>query len=58
METQELLKPKYPTKLVRINTNTWIETKVDVPDEVARQKFLSKLALLLKTQSRDQVAAF
>ena len=56
METQNPLKPKYPTKLVRINTTTWIETKADVPDEVARQKFLLKLSLLLKAQSRDQVA--
>ena len=35
--------PTKALKLVRINNYTWIEKKVDVPDDVAREKFLSKL---------------
>jgi hypothetical protein len=54
MATRRILKRKYPTKLVRVNANTWIETKVDIPDEVAREKFLLKLSLLLKPQPVDQ----
>lgn len=30
-------------KLIQINNYTWIEKRSDVPDEVARQKFLLKL---------------
>jgi hypothetical protein len=30
-------------KLIRINNYTWIEKRADVPDEIARQKFLLKL---------------
>jgi hypothetical protein len=32
-----------PRKLIQINNYTWIEKRADVPDEVARQKFLLKL---------------
>ena len=47
METLQPPKPKHPTKLVRIDDTTWIETKADVPDEVARRKFLEKVARAL-----------
>jgi len=36
------LKPKGPTKLIPIDEYTWIETSVNIPDDVARQKFLKK----------------
>ncbi|MGB8489680.1 MAG: hypothetical protein WCE64_01340 [Bacteroidales bacterium] len=49
METLQPPKPKHLTKLVRIDETTWIETKADVPDEVARKRFLDKVARALNT---------
>ncbi len=49
METLRNPKPKHPTKLVRIDDTTWIETKAEVPDEIARKKFLEKLAKTINT---------
>jgi len=40
-------KTKNATKFVRIDAYTWIEKKVDEPDEVTRQRFLMKLSRLL-----------
>ncbi len=37
-------KTKNTSKFIRIDAYTWIEKKVDEPDEVARQKFLMKLS--------------
>lgn len=37
------IEPSGPKKLIQINNYTWIEKRADVPDEVARQKFLLKL---------------
>jgi len=36
------LKP-LPTKLVRIDEKTEIEVSIDIPDEVARARYLEKL---------------
>jgi hypothetical protein len=41
-------------KLIRINNYTWIEKRADVPDEIARQKFLLKLPKV--EDSKDFIA--
>ena len=33
-----------PTKLVRVDDKTEIEVSVDIPDEIARVRYLEKLA--------------
>ena len=43
-----------PKKLVQINNYTWIEKRADVPDEIARQKFLLKLPKV--EDSKDFIA--
>ncbi len=43
-----------PRKLIQINNYTWIEKRADVPDEVARQKFLLKLPKV--EDSKDFIA--
>jgi hypothetical protein len=44
-------KTKNATKFIRIDAYTWIEKKVDEPDEVTRQKFLIKLSRFLDSPS-------
>jgi len=44
MKTARLSKIKKTMKFVRIDAYTWIEKKIDEPDEVTRQKFLMKLS--------------
>jgi hypothetical protein len=41
-------------KLIRINNYTWIEKRADIPDEIARQKFLLKLPKV--EDSKDFIA--
>jgi hypothetical protein len=51
------VKPSEPLKerkLIRINNYTWIEKKVDEPDEIIRQRFLSKLPKI--EDSKDFIA--
>lgn len=40
-------KAKKTTTYIRVDEYTWIEKRIDEPDEVARQRFLMKLAGLL-----------
>jgi ribonucleotide reductase beta subunit family protein with ferritin-like domain len=48
MNSQEHLKKRNKqVKLIRIDESTWIEASVDVPDQIARQKYLEKLAIRL-----------
>jgi hypothetical protein len=42
MESSQLSKSKNPTKLIQIDENTWIETFIDVPDDIARQRFIKR----------------
>ena len=51
MKRARYLKRKNTTKFVRIDAYTWIENKVDEPDEVIRQKFLAKLSQFLVVPS-------
>ena len=44
-------KMKNMTKFVRIDAYTWIEKRVDEPDEVTRQRFLMKLSRFLNNPS-------
>jgi hypothetical protein len=37
-------KSRNGARLVRIDETTWIETVADVPDNVARDKFMEKIA--------------
>jgi len=46
--------PSGPRKLIQINNYTWIEKRADVPDEIARQKFLLKLPKV--EDSKDFIA--
>jgi len=43
MKKEKPSEPLKARKLIRINNYTWIEKRIDVPDEIARQKFLAKL---------------
>lgn len=42
---------KNATKFIRIDAYTWIEKKADEPDEVTRQRFLTKLSRFLDSPS-------
>ena len=44
MKTTHHSKSNKAIKFIRINQYTWVEKKVDEPDEVTRQKFLMKLS--------------
>jgi hypothetical protein len=44
-------KSKNATKFIRIDAYTWIEKRIDEPDEVTRQKFLAKLSGFLDSPS-------
>jgi len=45
MFTKDELRIKpLPTKLVRVDDKTEIEVSVDIPDEIARARYLEKLA--------------
>jgi len=46
--------PSVARKLIQINNYTWIEKRADVPDEIARQKFLLKLPKV--EDSKDFIA--
>jgi hypothetical protein len=51
MKTARSSKLKKGTKFVRIDNYTWIEKKVDEPDEVVRQRFLMKMERFLNAPS-------
>lgn len=54
MKKVKLSVPLKERKLIRINNYTWIEKKVDEPDEIIRQRFLSKLPKI--EDSKDFIA--
>jgi hypothetical protein len=43
-KNEKYSKSRNATKYIRIDSYTWIEKRVDEPDEVTRQKFLTKLS--------------
>ncbi|NSW94883.1 MAG: hypothetical protein HPY62_09290 [Bacteroidales bacterium] len=45
MKTRKLQNSRN-TKFIRIDNNKWIETKVWVPDEVAKSQFYKKMQLI------------
>ncbi len=47
MKRKRYLKMKNAIKFIRLDAYTWIEKKIDEPDEVTRQKFLMKLSRFL-----------
>jgi len=54
MKKEKPSEPLKVRKLIQINNYTWIEKKVDEPDEIIRQKFLSKLPKI--DDSKDFIA--
>jgi len=44
MKRTKYSKTKNAIKFIRVDDYTWIEKKFDEPDEVTRQKFLTKLS--------------
>jgi len=48
MKRGKQTKTNNATKYVRIDPYTWIEKRVDEPDEVTRQKFLMKISEVLE----------
>jgi hypothetical protein len=51
MKRAKYSKTKNATKFIRIDAYTWIEKRIDEPDEVTRQKFLTKLSRFLVSPS-------
>jgi hypothetical protein len=51
MKRAKYSKTKNAIKFIRIDAYTWIEKKFDEPDEVTRQKFLTKLSRFLERPS-------
>ena len=51
MKRTKYSKSKNATKFIRIDAYTWIEKRIDEPDEVTRQKFLAKLSRFLDSPS-------
>ena len=51
MKRVKYSKSKNATKFIRIDAYTWIEKRIDEPDEVTRQKFLAKLSRFLDSPS-------
>jgi hypothetical protein len=43
MKRTKFIKPKGATKFVRINDKTLIEISVDIPDDVARDKYFKNI---------------
>ena len=54
MKKEKTIVTSRAKKLIRINNYTWIEKRADIPDEIARQKFLLKLPKV--EDSKDFIA--
>lgn len=55
MKRAKLSKSKNATKFIRLDAYTWIEKKADEPDDVTRQKFLTKLSRFLDSPSLQPI---
>jgi len=51
MKRTKYSKSRKATKFIRIDAYTWIEKRIDEPDDVTRQKFLAKLSRFLDSPS-------